>query len=50
MYDMLRSVQEMYHNMQEVLVKHAPAELRRLTSIDVELLKELTSFLEVRVQ
>lgn len=47
LYFMLGSVLERYNEVQDLLAKHAPSEIRRLTAIDTDLLNELVCFLKV---
>ena len=44
---MLESVLERFDEVEQLLLKHAPAEIRRITAVDVDLLKELVPFLKV---
>ena len=42
---MLKSVLDTYEELQKVFALHKPSELRRITAIDIDLLKELVEFL-----
>ena len=46
-YTMLDSVKTAYDDIYKLIQEHAPSEVRRLSSIDRELLNEIKTFLEV---